>query len=104
AETLVGLASGLAICIVVGFNQTAYEKTADFVAPPARPTAKCVPLIRGVAKPPMFRDLGRDPALFQIFPRRRADFSLDQIFMKPFCGFSMQFQQCPARFILSIFV
>src|SRR5262249_50307301 len=59
-----GPLAGRALYIIPGFCKAARNEFASLVTMSARPAAKRVPLIRSVAKLPMFGDFRRDPALF----------------------------------------
>src|SRR5438874_1869031 len=61
-------------------------------------------LIRRVAELPALRDLHCNPSGPQIFSRRFAYFSFDQMFVEPLRSLSMQLQQTLAQFALPLFI
>src|SRR5206468_6564534 len=92
------------VAIVLHFDESARDEVAHIIAARARPTTGVIPLIRRVAELPAVRDLQSDSALLQIFPRRLANFSFDQIFVEPLRSLSMQLDQTLAQFPLPLFI
>src|SRR5450759_600745 len=74
------------------------------MAPLARPTAECIPLIGCVAELPPFRNFRCDSPVPQIFSSRVAYFSFDQVFVEPLRSLSMQLDQTLAQFTLAFFI
>jgi len=69
-----------------------------------RPIPKRLPLVRRETDLPVPRHAAIDPALLQIFTRRRGPLALQEIFMKPFRGLRVQLQQRAPRFMLPIII
>ncbi len=86
------------------FDQSACDQIAHLIAPLARPTSECVPLVRRITQLPAFRDFPRDATGREIFSRRFAQFSLDEVFVEPLRSLSMQLEQTPTQFTLSLFI
>src|SRR5205823_11960541 len=88
--------------LIAWLDQSALQNLRAPITALERPVEKRVPAIGRKSDLPIVRDPAIDPTLLQILSGRRADFSFDQILVKPFRGFGVKLKQRAPRLVLAI--